>query len=50
MNVAMKHYHFDTFEFRGGMAQFELNEKGKVARVLLPLEEAVKPFAFERIE
>jgi CubicO group peptidase (beta-lactamase class C family) len=47
----LKHRNFDTFvitRLGDAFAQFQLNSEGKVARLLLPLERAVKPFVFER--
>jgi CubicO group peptidase (beta-lactamase class C family) len=52
VTVPLEHYNFDTFTFDGDdgqLARFELDPQGRVARLLLPLEPAVKPFDFERI-
>ena len=47
--ATMRHMHFDTFEADGRMVQFQLDERGRVTGLRLPLEAAVPPFAFERV-
>lgn len=45
------HSHHDTFSITrltGAPAQFQLDSESKIARLLLPLEPAVKPFVFQR--
>lgn len=48
---ALKHRNYDTFSIErlgGAPAQFQLDTKGKIETLLLPLEPAVKPFVFRR--
>lgn len=50
INLHLRHYHYDTFAYETNLVQFHLNDLGKVAEMLLPLEPAVKPFVFVRQE
>jgi len=46
-NLSLKHYHYDVFAYgTTSLAQFYLDNAGKVKEMLLPLEPAVKPFVF----
>jgi len=48
--IRLQHYHYDTFSARGlGLVRFVVDEKGKASSVLLPVEQAVLPFVFERV-
>jgi CubicO group peptidase (beta-lactamase class C family) len=52
LTVELRHFHFDTWEFgpgRGELAQFQLDNQGRVAALRLPLEPAVGPLSFERV-
>jgi CubicO group peptidase (beta-lactamase class C family) len=50
MNLRLKHFHYDTFSSSMGMARFALNERGAVGEMHLPLEPAVRPLLFLRLE
>jgi CubicO group peptidase (beta-lactamase class C family) len=46
LSMALKHFHYDTFQTDQGMSRFVLNSRGDVSELHLPLEAAVKPFVF----
>ena len=54
LNIPLTHYNYDTFECHSeeldGMAQFHVNPQGHVSEMLLPLEAAVKPLVFLKVE
>lgn len=50
LQLPLKHFHYDTFMSPIGLARFVLDANGGVRELHLPLEPAVRPFVFLRVE
>lgn len=48
LTLALRHFHYDTFQTTQGMVTFILDSSGQICEMHLPLEPAVKPLVFVR--
>ncbi|MBL8229006.1 MAG: serine hydrolase [Bryobacterales bacterium] len=52
LRIRLRHFHYDVFTMSGwpGRARFEMDEQGVIREMHLPLEAAVKPLVFRRVQ